>query len=85
MAIDVESDGHLVVVDTLLDGVVRVDPVSGDRTIVADNAVGAGPGIETGLSISRTGDGILVVTDTVLDAVLMVDPVSGDRTILSKF
>ena len=41
--IAVEADGSLVVVDLGLDAVVRVDPVSGDRTIISDASTGSGP------------------------------------------
>jgi len=41
--IAVEVDGSLVVVDFDLDAVVRVDPVSGNRTIISDPGTGSGP------------------------------------------
>jgi len=41
--IAVEADGSLVVVDLGLQAVVRVDPVSGDRTIISDASTGSGP------------------------------------------
>jgi hypothetical protein len=82
-SIAVEADGHLVVVDVSLKAVVRVDPVSGDRTILSDAATGSGPGFKDLRGIAVEADGSLVVTDADLDAVVRVDPVSGDRTILS--
>ncbi len=42
--IAVEADGSLVVVDSgLEEAVVRVDQVSGDRTIISDASIGSGP------------------------------------------
>ncbi len=41
--IAVEADGSLVVVDSGLEAVVRVDQVSGDRTIISDDSTGSGP------------------------------------------
>jgi len=42
--IAVEADGSLVVVDSGLEEVVvRVDQVSGDRTIISDASIGSGP------------------------------------------
>lgn len=63
--------------------VVRVDPVTGDRTIVSDAGTGAGPffGFLAGIAVEADGD--LVVTDQTLQAVLRVDPITGDRTIVS--
>jgi len=43
LGIAVEADGNLVVADFGLEAVVRVDPVSGDRTIISDASIGSGP------------------------------------------
>ena len=43
-AIAVEGDGQLVIVDRALQAVVRVDPISGNRTIVVQGASGRGRG-----------------------------------------
>src|SRR5262245_49736336 len=40
----VEASGFLVVVDTHLVAVLRVDPISGDRTMVSDAGTGSGFG-----------------------------------------
>ncbi len=81
--IGVEADGSLVVIDPGLEAVVRVDPVSGDRTILSDASVGSGPGFGAPFGIAVEADGSLVVVDIGLEVVLRVDPVSGDRTIIS--
>ena len=81
--IAVEADGSLVVVDLGLDAVVRVDQVSGDRTIISDTSIGSGPGFESPLGIAVEADGSLVVVDTGLEALVRVDQVSGNRTIIS--
>ncbi len=78
-----EADGSIVVTDGGL-GVVRVDPVSGDRTIISDDSTGSGPGFGIllfGITVEANGD--LVVTTAAMDAVIRVNPVSGDRTIVS--
>jgi len=81
--IAVESDGSLMVVDFGLEAVVRVDQVSGDRTIISDTSIGSGPGFESPLGIAVEADGSLVVVDTGLEALVRVDQVSGNRTIIS--
>ncbi|MDA2918390.1 hypothetical protein MYX76_02650 [Desulfobacterota bacterium AH_259_B03_O07] len=43
LGIAVEADGNLVVVDIDLDAVLRVDRVSGNRTIISDAGTGSGP------------------------------------------
>ena len=77
-----EADGALVVTDRELRAVVRVDPVSGNRTIVSDATTGTGPPFVSPTGIAVEADGALVVTDSVL--VVRVDPTTGDRTIVSK-
>ena len=81
--IAVESDGNLVVVDAGLEVVVRVDAVSGDRTILSDASIGSGPGFVSPFGIAVEADGSLVVVDLGLEAVVRVDQASGDRTIIS--
>ena len=93
-ALDFEGDfkaiiddyvGDLVVVEQGPDvGVVlRVNPVTGDRTIVSDAGTGAGEMFYWPIGIAIEASGDLVVTD--LDfKVFRVDPVTGDRTIVSS-
>ena len=76
--IAVEADGTLVVVDSSLDAVVRVDPLSGDRTIISDDSIGGGPGFISPRGIAVETDGTLVVTDQGLEVVVRVDPGSGE-------
>ena len=79
----VEADGSLVVVDLGLDAVVRVDPISGNRTVFSDATTGSGPDFGSPVDIAVEADGTLVVTDCDLRAVVRVDPITGDRTIVS--
>lgn len=78
--IAVEADGHILVLD---DGVVRVDPVSGDRVIVSDDETGTGPPFDRPEDVAVENDGSIVVTEPGIEAILRVDPVTGDRTIVS--
>jgi streptogramin lyase len=82
-SIAVEADGTLVVADLGLVAVVRVDPISGDRTIISDDSIGGGPGFISPRGIAVETDGTLVVTDQGLEVVVRVDPVTGDRVIIS--
>jgi streptogramin lyase len=79
--IAVEADGFLVVVDPALASVMRVDPVTGDRTILSDADTGSGPAFSTVRAIAVAADGTLVVLDS--RAVMRVDPTTCDRTIVS--
>jgi hypothetical protein len=79
-AIAVEATGALVVVDGACTdaAVLRVDPVSGDRTVVSGARIGTGPDFEFPQEITVEATGTLVVLHA--GRVLRVDPVSGDRT-----
>jgi hypothetical protein len=90
--IALEADGQVVVAeaDPLGRGgrVIRIDPMSGLRTIVSDNASPAGgPSFSTPRGIAVEADGNILVSD--LDAfpgggVIRVDPATGTRTVLSS-
>ena len=91
---DSSVGGSLVVVDAILDAVVRVDPTTGDRTIISRgidpndvyDMVGSGPAFAAPSGIAVEADGSLVVVDSNLRAVVRVDLTTdnmGNRTIIS--
>jgi streptogramin lyase len=65
-------------------GLMAVDPVTGNRTILSDNTHGTGPVFSDPTSVTFAPDGSLLVGDTILDALFRVDPVTGNRTIISS-
>lgn len=101
VSIAVEADDRLVVVGGFFDvfegafhGVVRVDPVSGDRTVISgrdpenpENLIGNGPPVSPE-AIAVGLDGTLWVVEGAfgegLRAVVRVNPDNGDRTITSN-
>ena len=86
-----QSDRRILVSDRSVAGtyaVVRVDPSSGDRSVIsgcADPAcaqvVGAGPAIGRLFGIALDSGGAIYVADA--QAIYRIDPVSGDRVLLS--
>ena len=84
-AIAVEANGQLVVVDSNLDAVLRVDPLTGNRTIVSDAATGRGTAFVNPTNIAVEADGQLVVVDDALATIFRGDPSTGNRTIISNF
>lgn len=63
---------------------LRIDPVTGDRTIASGDGVGAGPILRTPIDIDATADGRILVLQTLRpdDAgqeLLSIDPETGDR------
>ena len=96
-ALAIEADGSLVVTDDhhlfyrVTSALVRIDPVSGDRTIVSNDTTGIGPILWAPAALTIEADGSLVVANhydgTIADGVaadlVRIDPVSGDRTIFS--
>jgi sugar lactone lactonase YvrE len=82
--IAVEASGHLVVIDRGRQAVVRVDPETGERTLVSDATTGRGlPFLGLG-GIAVEASGHLVVIDRDREAVVRVDPHTGDRTLVSR-
>ena len=97
-AIAAEADGHLVVIDDGLNAVLRISPVTRDRTVLSGctgrdsygyciDQVGSGPFLTRPLSIAAKADGHLVVTANLnnpsLNIVVRIDPITGDRTVVS--
>jgi streptogramin lyase len=82
--IAVGTDGALVVVDAFANAVVRMDPRSGDRTLVSDASTGSGLPFGGPVGLAVEANGALVIVDGALAAVLRVDQVGGDRTVVSR-
>ena len=83
LGLALESDGHLLVGDGV-NGVIRVDPVSGATTPVA-----SGGSLVLVLDVAVAPSGDLYVTDGSVFAggeskVVRVDPVSGAQTVVSS-
>src|SRR5262245_41609300 len=65
-------------------GVIRVDPATGVRTTVTENAAPSGaPFFDAPFGITTEANGSIVVADSTLAALVRVDPVTGTRTVLS--
>lgn len=87
--------GEILVVDSGLedvaDGAVfRVDPVTGERTILAGRGIGAGPELYDPLGITLDANRQIYITDRVVSQsgtasaiVYRVDPVTGQREEIS--
>ncbi len=63
--------------------VLRIDPITGDRSLVSGGGVGGGVEFGSAAGLSLVGNSELYVADDGLHAVLRVDLVSGDRSIVS--
>ena len=99
--IAVESNDDLLNDDLLvgdydLGSIFRVDPVTGDRTVISgcvdelcSSPVGSGVAFESILGIALEADGSILVAEANANlgsefrAVFRVDPITGDRTIAS--
>lgn len=77
----VEASGTLLVPD---DGkfLYRIDPATGNRTVVSSSTVGTGP-VDIGLQIALTASGA-VISVGFTDEVISIDPVTGNRTVVSS-
>ena len=86
-----EADGDIVVSDRDFaggsGGVIRVDPVTGDRSVVSENAAPtSGPEAEfdNNIGIAVEANGTILVSDTNNIGVIRVNPTTGARTLLSS-
>ena len=62
----------------------RVNPTTGERTILSDFSVGANQGCwPFGVAVERSGK--ILVVDPCANVLFRVDPTTGSRTILSDF
>ena len=82
------ANGRALVSDSTVDAIFSFDLTSGDRTVVADNAVGTGPHLTnlfgtSGIGVDPIGNRILVPNRNAL-ALVGVDLASGDRSFLSS-
>lgn len=83
-AISVDGDA-LLVCDPVLPGVVRVDGDTGDRRVVTDVGVGAGPLLRTPVGASTDpATGHLLVVDRGVTAIFVVDAQTGERVVLLR-
>jgi sugar lactone lactonase YvrE len=94
--IAVESSGDILVIDWTLGSVLRIDPTSGDRTVVSgcidepcSSKVGSGVAFESPYGVVVEADGGILVTEagsfngTEFRALFRVNPDNGVRTIVS--
>ncbi len=85
----VDALGNIFVAGGEKDGsVVRIDPATGNRTLVSSNTHGSGPQFQFPTGIVTDAQGNLIVSDYddghfTFSRVLRVDQATGDRTILS--
>lgn len=65
-------------------GIFRVDPVTGDRSILSGAGIGSGPELKLNgpLGLAWLPSGDLLATDWG-ETLLRIDPLTGDRTVLS--
>lgn len=79
-----EADGDILVADYGPPAkLVRVDPATGDRTILSDAGHGSGPMFGSFTDVSVEANGQILLAGGEAGGVLRVDPTTGDRTLLS--
>jgi sugar lactone lactonase YvrE len=64
-------------------GIFRVDPVTGERTVISDATHGTGPDFQP-TSVAWSPDGTILATDTNARTLLRIDPATGNRTVLAS-
>jgi streptogramin lyase len=94
IGVAVEASGNILVIDGdagtgSLGALFRVNPISGERTLLSDFGVGPNQGFDpVGVAVEASGN-ILVIDQNAgtgsLGALFRVNPISGERTLLSDF
>lgn len=79
------SPGDLIVADIGRDAVFRIDPITGDRTVLTGMGVGSGPSLlqVRGVAIDRWGQIYVTDAESTRRRVVRIDPISGTRTLVS--
>jgi hypothetical protein len=81
----VEASGDILVTDvdatTGNPQLLRIDPATGNRTVLTGNGAGSGPAV----NVAAVGieNGVIYVTDVVGDQIMSVNAVTGARTLIS--
>ena len=84
--IAVEPDGMLLVIVAFWDrngAVYRIDPATGDRSVLSDDEHGAGNNLSDPRGIALSPDGDIFVSDPNQATIFQIDPETGDRKVLS--
>lgn len=76
-----DGSGGLFAVDVNNDTVIRINPTTGDATLVSGSGRGSGPDMNAPNNLFREADDRLLVS-TVGRQIYRVDPGSGERTLL---
>ncbi len=79
----ITNEGTLVAVDRILNTIFGVDPLTGNRTIISNNAINAGTGLANPLDIAVDADGDLLVVNQTSMALVRVDPLTGGGAFVS--
>ena len=64
--------------------ILRVDPLTGNRTLLTGGGIGSGPGMgDFGSQIAVEANGTILSADAGYASLLAIDPTTGNRTVLS--
>jgi hypothetical protein len=63
--------------------VFRINPTTGDRTIISGPTVGGGPELSGEADLVVAPDGQIFLTSSLTDSIVQVDPITGNRTLVS--
>jgi hypothetical protein len=81
--ITIDPNGDILVADAGQNAVIKIDPVTGDRTEVSGPGVGDGPSLNDTFSLDVDSEGTIYVADGMVGLV-RIDPVTGDREIYAS-
>ena len=83
VGIAVAEDSSLFVVDERIDTIFKINPLTGDRTVLASQSVGLGIDLRQAVALTSNNNSELLVADRELDAILAIDVNTGNRRLIS--
>jgi streptogramin lyase len=87
--VTIDANGNILISDSGTTSnapglIIRVDPLTGQRTVVSSGSVGSGRNLEVPVGLVVDEQGNILVLDFVSGILLSIDPITGDRTVTSS-
>lgn len=85
----IDASGNILISDSNTTSnapglIIRVDPLTGARTVVSSGSVGSGRNLEVPVGLVVDDQGNILVLDFVSGILLSIDPITGARSVMSS-
>ncbi|MFO0946375.1 MAG: hypothetical protein U1D30_10570 [Planctomycetota bacterium] len=79
----IDRDGSILLAGFDADAIFKINPLTGDRSILSGPSVGTGPALDGASAILVGPNGEIFVGTGSTDSIIRIDPITGDRTLIS--